>query len=117
MIKIQIKLNSSDNSTHNSSYLLPDVAGSLTFLNKDFVNCLASVKTSPEVLAQVALGDGLDANCLKTVLKPSVKGKYLTLRQLPTWRSVRHFADQPKDANGSLLIMKEIHFVIFFETA
>ena len=114
---MQSYLNSSDNSTHNSSYLFPDVAGSLTFLNKDSVNCSASVKTSPEVPAQVALGDGLDANCLKTVLKASVKGKYLTLRQLPTWRSVRHFADQPKDANGSLLAMKKIHFVFFFKTA
>ena len=107
---------SSNKSAYESSYFSPDVAGSLTFLNRDFVNCSASVETS-QVPVQVASGDRLDVKCLKAVLKASAKGKYLTLRQLPTWRSVRHCADQPKDANGSLLSMKVIHFVFFFKTA
>ena len=59
----------------------------------------------------------MDAKCLKAVLKASARGRYLTLRQLPAWMSVKQSADQPRDANGSPLSMKEVHFVFFFETA
>ena len=71
---MQSNLNSSDNSTHNSSYLLPDVAGSLTFRKKDYVNFWASAETSQSVPVQIALEDLLAAKYLMTALKASAKG-------------------------------------------